>query len=208
MRNNSWVLTRIGSARLVIPAAKKRLKRQTFIYFLALLVVLATVAAVYFLRGLLEISQVGYPAIAGLSFLASAGLVVPVPGIASVCAGGLLLNPLLVALVAGSTGTAGELTGYALGYSGRGMVTRGRLYIRIEKWMRRRGWLVLFLLSILPNPVFDLAGIAAGVLRFPIWGFLGIIWVGTFIKFLAVAYGCFFGVDSISKFFGTGITGN
>ena len=209
MRNNSWVFTRIGSARRVVPATRKRLSKQTALYFLALLVVLAIVAAVYFLRDLLllDISDVGYPAIAGLSFLASAGLVVPVPGMASVCAGGVLLNPLLVALVAGGTGTVGELTGYALGYSGRGMVTRGRLYIRIEKWMRRRGWLVLFLLSLLPNPIFDLAGIAAGVLRFPIWGFLGIIWVGTFIKFLAVAYGCFFGVESISKFFGIGITG-
>ena len=203
-----FALTRIGPPIQFLPSIGKRLTRQSSLYILALLIVLGVVAAVYFLRGFLDISQsqVGYPAIAGLSFLASAGLVVPVPGIFSVCAGGLLLNPLLVALVAGATGTVGELTGYALGYSGRGVVTGGRLYMRMESWMRSRGWLVLFLLSILPNPIFDLAGIAAGVLRFPIWGFLGIIWLGTLMKFLALAYGCSFGVEWISDLFGFGIT--
>ena len=199
-------MTRPGHPLHILPSTGKLLTRQSSLYLLALLVALGVVAAVYFLRGFLDISNMGYPAIAGLSFLASAGMVIPVPGMASVCAGGLLLNPLLVALVAGATGTLGELTGYALGYSGRGVVTRGRLYKKMESWMRGRGWLVLFLLSILPNPIFDLAGIAAGVLRFPIWGFLGIILLGTFLKFLAVAYGCSFGVETISDIFGFGIT--
>ena len=121
---------------------------------------------------------------------------------AAVCAGGWLLNPWLVALVAGSTGTVGELTGYVLGFSGRGVVNRGRLYMRMENWMRRRGWLVIFLLSVLPNPVFDLAGISAGVLHYPIWRFLGLVWVGTFMKFLIVSYACAYSVDSIIKLFG------
>ena len=114
---------------------------------------------------------------------------------AAVCAGGVLLSPLLVALVAGTTGTVGELSAYALGVSGRGAVNRGRLYGRVEGWMRRRGWLVLFLLSVIPNPVFDIAGVIAGALRYPLWGFLWIIWIGTFIKFLVVVYACAYGVE-------------
>ena len=53
------------------------------------------------------------------------------------------------------------------------MVNKGRLYIRTEAWMRRRGWLVLFLLSVLPNPVFDLAGIAAGAASLSHLGLFG-----------------------------------
>ena len=197
----SWALARIGATRGVVPATRKRLNREYALPLLVLAVVLAIAASAFFLRDLLDFSQIGYPAIAALSLLASASLVVPVPGMASVCAGGWFLNPLLVALVAGSAETVGELTGYALGSSGPGMVNRGRLYLRMENWMRRRGWLVLFVLSIIPNPVFDLAGVAAGALRFPIWAFMGVIWPGKFIKFLIIAYACAFSVNSILRLF-------
>lgn len=169
---------------------------------LALAVVVGIVVAVFVLRDFLDLNEVGYPAVAALSFFASAGLVIPVPGIAAVCAGGWQLSPLTVALVAGATGTLGELTGYMLGYSGSEVAGKGRLYQRIEGWMKRRGWLVIFILSILPNPIFDLAGISGGVLRYPIRLFLVWIWVGTFLKFLMVAYACAFSVDSVMGFFG------
>ena len=55
------------------------------------------------------------------------------------------------------------------------------------------------------NPIFDLAGIAAGVLRYPIRLFLAWILVGTFLKFLMVAYACAFSVDSVMGFFGVGV---
>ena len=112
------------------------------------------------------------------------------------------MNPILVALVAGTTGTVGELTGYALGISGRGVLKKGRLYGRMEHWVRRRGWLLIFLLSVLPNPIFDLVGVAAGALRFPLWSFLALIWVGTFLKFVIVVYACDYGWEGVSRFFG------
>ncbi len=202
MRVYTWARGRIDATYRAFPTPRKGLSKQGVLALIALGFVLVIVLLVYFLRDHLDLTDVGYPAIALLSLFASAGLVVPVPGMAAVCAGGWLLNPWLVALVAGSTGTVGELTGYALGFSGRGVVNRGRFYMRMEDWMRRRGWLVLFLLSVLPNPVFDLAGISAGVLHYPIWRFLGLVWVGTFMKFLIVSYACAYSVDSIIKLFG------
>ena len=194
MSVRSWAMARIGAGRLVPPQGS-RLAGVGLIRPLILVAVLGIVAGVYFLRGQLDPGNTGYPTVAALSFFASAGLVVPVPGMAAVCAGGVLLSPLLVALVAGTTGTVGELSAYALGVSGRGAVNRGRLYGRVEGWMRRRGWLVLFLLSVIPNPVFDIAGVIAGALRYPLWCFLWIIWIGTFIKFLVVVYACAYGVE-------------
>jgi membrane protein YqaA with SNARE-associated domain len=202
MRVYTWARGRIDATYRAFPTPRKGLSKQRVLALIALGFVLVIVLLVYFLRDHLDLTDVGYPAIALLSLFASAGLVVPVPGMAAVCAGGWLLNPWLVALVAGSTGTVGELTGYVLGFSGRGVVNRGRLYMRMENWMRRRGWLVIFLLSVLPNPVFDLAGISAGVLHYPIWRFLGLVWVGTFMKFLIVSYACAYSVESIIKLFG------
>ena len=202
MRVYTWARSRIDATYRAFPTPRKGLSKQGVLALIALGFVLVIVLLVFFLRDHLDLTDVGYPAIALLSLFASAGLVVPVPGMAAVCAGGWLLNPWLVALVAGSTGTVGELTGYVLGFSGRGVVNRGRLYMRMENWMRRRGWLVIFLLSVLPNPIFDLAGISAGVLRYPIWRFLVLVWVGTFMKFLIVSYACAYSVDSIIRLFG------
>ena len=198
----SWALTRLGATRRAALIPRGWPSLEATVRILVLIAVIAVVASVYLLRDHIDFGDVGYPLIAGLSFLGSAGLVVPVPGMASVCTGGVLLNPILVGLVAGSAGTVGELTGYALGYSGRGVLNKGRLYTRMEGWMRRRGWLVLVVLSVVPNPVFDLAGIAAGTLRYPLPRFLGIIWPGKLIKFLAISYACAYGAEGVLGWFG------
>jgi membrane protein DedA with SNARE-associated domain len=39
-----------------------------------------------------------------------------------------------------------------------------------------------------PNPFFDLAGIAAGSLRYPVWRFLLFCWLGKTIKTTLVAF--------------------
>ena len=54
--------------------------------------------------------------------------------------------------------------------------------------MQRRGFLTLFVLSAIPNPLFDLAGISAGVLHYPVARFLLACWLGKTIKALALAY--------------------
>ncbi len=54
--------------------------------------------------------------------------------------------------------------------------------------MERRGFVTLFVLSAIPNPVFDMAGIAAGMLRFPVHRFLLACWLGKTLKGVAVAY--------------------
>ena len=162
---------------------------------------IAMAVAAFLLRNQLTLTQAGYGGIALASLIASAGLIIPVPALGAVCLGGAFaLNPVIVGLVAGSAETVGELTGYLFGYSGQGMVQRSRLYLRLETWMRRREWFplaLLFLLSLVPNPVFDVVGLAAGALRVPIWKFLSTVWVGKTLKFIAVAYLCAHGYSRL-----------
>ena len=75
-------------------------------------------------------------------------------------------------------------------------------YQRLEDLMSRYGGLVILVLSVIPNPVFDAAGIAAGVLRYPVWKFLLFCTVCKTIKTLAFAYLGEYSRDWLLWFFG------
>ncbi len=170
------------------------------------LVILAIAAGIsvagYLLQGRIDVGPLGYGAVAAAVLLASGGLVVPVPALAITCTTATILNPVAVAVIAGLAGTLGELTGYFLGYTGSGVFERRRFYHRVEGWMRRRGWLLLFVISAVPNPLFDVAGIAAGALRYPLWRYLVVVGLGKQVKFLMVAYACYFSLQWIKSAFG------
>jgi membrane protein YqaA with SNARE-associated domain len=118
---------------------------------------------------------------------------------------GSIISPLAVGIVAGVGQTLGEMSGYMAGYSGQGLVNRAQFYERIEGWMRRKekmSELVIFVLALIPNPFFDAAGMAAGVLRFPIWKYLVAAGLGKVIKNILFAYGGALSLDWISRLFG------
>ena len=180
----------------------RQLTTENLLRLGAFLAVVAVVALAVAFRDKVDLDDIGYVGLGLTVLIASGGLVLPVPSLATACAAGIFLEPPYVALVAGSAGAVGELTGYFLGYSGRGVLDQSRLYQRMERWMRRRGWLVLFLVALIPNPIFDFVGIAAGALRYPIWRFLAIVWASKVLKFLTVAYACANSVDWLTGLFG------
>ena len=61
------------------------------------------------------------------------------------------------------------------------------MYQRMVEWMRRNGRLTVLLLALLPNPFFDLTGIAAGALKMPIRSFVIWCWYGKLGKMLLTA---------------------
>jgi membrane protein YqaA with SNARE-associated domain len=156
---------------------------------LALLLVLAISAGIMIFRERLAgLGAYGYPGLFLINIVSSATLFLPVPGLALAFAAGSSLHPLLVGLATGSGSTIGELTGYLAGYSGRGVIESQARYRQVQGWMRRYGLWVIFVLSLIPNPLFDVAGIAAGVMRIPVWKFLAASWCGKVAKATAVAY--------------------
>ncbi len=139
--------------------------------------------------------SIGYPGVLFFSFLGSASVVLPIPGIVAVCgAGGLALNLVAVGLLAGLGETVGEFTGYAIGYGGRGVIEQRSYYQTVQTWMARRGTLVLFLMAAIPNPLFDVVGVAAGATRFSMTRFFVTLIIAKTLKGLAVAYACWQGV--------------
>jgi uncharacterized membrane protein YdjX (TVP38/TMEM64 family) len=133
------------------------------------------------------LAALGYGGAFMVMLLSNATLVLPTPGLIFVFALGSSLHPLLLGVTAGLGAVLGELTGYLTGYSGAIAIEETRLAHRVNGWMTRNGTLTILLLSIVPNPVFDLAGVLAGATRMPVWRFLGVGFVGKTIQSSLIA---------------------
>jgi membrane protein DedA with SNARE-associated domain len=157
--------------------------------WLALFLVIAlSVIIVLFRDRLARLGVYGYPGVFLVSLLGNATIILPAPSLMLVFVAGSSLYPPFIGLAAGSGEALGELTGYLAGFSGRGVVENQASYAQIQGWMKRYGLWVIFVLSVIPNPLFDLAGMAAGASRVPVWRFLLVCWAGKLSKTTLVAY--------------------
>jgi uncharacterized membrane protein YdjX (TVP38/TMEM64 family) len=155
----------------------------------ALLVVIALSVFIYSIRDRAEdLAIYGYPGIFLIAFLSYATVLLPAPGVAVVFAMGAVFHPVGVALAAGTGAALGEISGYLAGFSGQAVIERADIYQRLTRWMQKNGPITVFLLSAIPNPFFDLAGVAAGALKLPLLKFLLWCWLGETTKMLIFAY--------------------
>lgn len=169
---------------------------------LSLLAVIVITVYIYSIRDQAEkFAGYGYPGIFLISLLSNATILLPTPGVAVIFAMGGVFNPLLVGIVAGVGAALGELSGYATGFSGQVVAERTKVYDRIEEWMGRYGTLTIFALAAIPNPFFDLAGVAAGALRMPLPKFLLACLLGKIIKMWIFAYTGYYSITWLSNLF-------
>jgi membrane protein DedA with SNARE-associated domain len=125
---------------------------------------------------------------------------------------GTILNPALVALVAGLGAAIGITAVYLFGRGGRRFLykvdlfspnpngTIARWTSRLLDWTRRRGSMAIFILSVLFVPAhFAPVAIAMGVSRSSMWKFFFICWAGNTVKSLAIAYCGYFGLGALLR---------
>ncbi len=129
----------------------------------------------------------GYPAVFLVSLISNAAFLLPAPGMALVIAAGGMLDPVAVGIVAGLGAALGELTGYLVGQSGQTVFEDKPIYWRMERLMKKSGALVVFVLAVVPNPIFDIGGLVAGALRMSAWRFLLGAWIGKSLRFVLLA---------------------
>jgi membrane protein DedA with SNARE-associated domain len=95
----------------------------------------------------------------------------------------------------------GEITAYIAGVYGGQMAAghtlpgprwTSRLVAQaisiIDRLMDRWGMLTLFVLAVIPNPVFEIAGITAGAVRMPFGRFMGAVFVGKVARGIILAF--------------------
>lgn len=184
------------------PEPRRAWKRWFPMIITAILVVLAFAVGTWIAADPIRVAEVqrlirspeGLLALFLINVLSSATLILPLPGLALTPLAATAADPLLVGLIAGTGQTVGELTGYLAGYSGREALGRDARTQRMTTWMRRWGATTLFLLALIPNPFFDVAGIVAGATRMPLRLYLLAAGSGKILKNIALAYGVTLGL--------------
>lgn len=169
---------------------------------LALFAVVGITIYIYSIRNRVEqFAGFGYPGIFLIALLANATVLLPAPGVAVIYAMGAIFHPLGVGLAAGLGGTIGELSGYLAGFSGQAVVERMDIYNRVKPWVDRYGGWTILVLSAIPNPFFDIAGIAAGIAKMPVQTFLLFSGIGQLIKMTTFALAGHYSISLLSTFF-------
>jgi len=99
------------------------------------------------------------------------------------------LNRVLAGVVGSIGGSLGEVSAYYAGYSGRMVIAPqySQRYEMAERWMRRYGSITIFFLAFVYFP-FDVVGLAAGALKYPVGKFLLFCWAGRLPRHIIEAY--------------------
>lgn len=169
---------------------KRRLSTRQIVSGLLFLLISGGVTLLIFIFApyIKQFEHYGYPGVFLISLIANASIALPIPSLAVTFSMGALLSWPLVGLAAGAGEALGESTGYLAGYTGSALVENKQLYKRMQYWMENHGMLTIFVLSLVPNPLIDLAGITAGALKYGYFKFLLACWLGKTIKTLIFAW--------------------
>jgi len=159
-----------------------------------------------------QLVKLGYVGIFLANLLGGLTVIFPTPAIMAAFVGGILLNPIWAGLLAGLGSGLGEINGYLAGYGGKAAIENrdqierfgawiarnrfiGKLamenrdhYERFTAWIVRNRFIGLFVLAALPNPLFDVAGITAGLMGFPFFEFVLATCAGKMVKGLTLAF--------------------
>lgn len=192
-------IARLRASRGAIRSGWQRILLSAGVILLSAAITLSILAGHDRVR---DLERYGLLGVFLISLMGNATVILPAPSLAAVFTVGAVLNPVLVGLAAGVGEALGELTGFLAGHGGRAVIQDQVAFQRLERWVRRYGLLVIFVLSAIPNPFFDLAGIAAGMLRFPLWQFLLSCWAGKTLKTLAFALAGAHSVSFLSRILG------
>ena len=148
----------------------------------------------------------GYSGVFLANLASTATVFIPVPGLTAVGQAliiqqGDILNPVFVGLLGGTGMALGEVTAYAAGTVGSEVVQDEgiqaprlvrplveRIIHYVDWLMDHYGFATLLVLSAIPNPAFELAGITAGASRMNFWRFMAAVLIGKNIRGLMLAF--------------------
>ena len=159
--------------------ARKALEVVAFIF-----IVVISVLIFIFRDRLTNVGEVGYLGVFILCFVANVTVLLPSPSLMIAASCATIMNPVLVALSAAAGSSLGELTGYAFGSVSQDLSPRfAKLLDKLTKKIHN-DVLLVFILALLPLPLFDLVGIYSGGTRMNLLKFLIACFVGKFVKLL------------------------
>jgi len=138
-----------------------------------------------------NLSGYGYLGIFVINFISAATIFLPTPGTATVFLGGAVWNPLMVGIASGLGSGTGELFAYFLGFGGRGLLKteegKYKWIKKLEEIFKKSGFRTSFVFAILPLPIFDIIGVIAGAVNYPVWKFFLAVTSGRILRNIVFA---------------------
>lgn len=160
-------------------------KTRKVLEVILFMAIIALSVAIFLMRDRLQnVGEIGYLGLFFLCFAANATVLLPAPSLLIAASCALILNPLTVAAVAALGSSLGELVGYAFGTSGSDLSPRFRELLDKVAQKVTNPSLLVFILALLPLPLFDLVGIYSGGTRMNLGKFFLFCYVGKFLKML------------------------
>ena len=162
-----------------------RKKSRKILEFAVLILIIVLSIIIFLFRYKIEnISDLSYIGLFIVCLLANATVLLPSPSlmIAATCA--LIMNPILVALFAALGSTVGELVGYVFGKITQDVSPQFQKFITWLNSKVRNDTILVFVLALLPLPLFDVVGVYSGGKKMNLVQFCVACLVGKFIKTL------------------------
>jgi membrane protein YqaA with SNARE-associated domain len=148
-------------------------------------------------------TQYGYIGIFLVSLIGSLSIVIPVPYTILIFTFGRVLNPALIAVAGGVGSALGEISGYALGYLGRAVVSKERQR-KMDCFLgvfRRYGPLTILVFAVTPLPD-DLLFIPLGIMRYNFLKAFIPCLLGKTLMCFALAYAGYMSIGFVETVFG------
>lgn len=168
---------------------KSSISRQTQKIFgmLGLMTVIIIMVAVYVFReSISQLSVLGFFGLLLACFAANATVLLPAPSTLIVMEFASIFNPVWVGVIGGIGAALGELTGYLTGTSSQAVFDFNKDK-KIFRMFKRHPSLWIFVFAFIPLPLFDVAGVMAGILKIPLWKFFSACVFGKILKMLLLA---------------------
>lgn len=161
-------------------------KKSHKILELAVLILIIILSIVIFLfRDKIEnVSNLSYVGLFFACLLANATVLLPSPSLMIAASCALIMNPILVALFSALGSTVGELVGYVFGKITQDVSPQFQKFIT---WLNSKvcnDTILVFVLAVLPLPLFDVVGVYSGGKKMNLVKFCVACLIGKFVKTL------------------------
>jgi membrane protein YqaA with SNARE-associated domain len=126
-----------------------------------------------------------------VTFLANALIAIPIPYIPIVAhIGATAAMPWLVVVLAALASVLGESVAFLAGRAEEGLVSEHPVYRRVHRVAERPllAGAMLFLFAVPPNPIFDVAGLAAGAVGVPYRVFFVSVFAARLIRLAVIVW--------------------
>ncbi|MBS3067503.1 DedA family protein [Candidatus Micrarchaeota archaeon] len=161
-------------------------RTKGILHILLAIIIIALVFA--FSNQLEQFKEYGYFGVFIVSAVSAATIFIPAPGWAIVFAMAKFLDPIGLGIAAGVGSAIGEITGYVAGQGASQVIHANKHFKKFKDWIKKNDLVAIFVLAAIPNPIFDVAGIAAGSLNIKWWRFLIATALGRTLRYAALAY--------------------